>query len=451
MKICIFGASPDTGNLGVTALGYSVLRGIWRMFPGAEITVFDYGSGVREERIVNDGDECSFSRSGAYMTRRYYRSESLDLIRILTRLGASSGKSHARLREADLVLDASGGDSFSDIYGRRRFRSVTLGKLATLELRRPLVLLPQTYGPFQSPRVRRVARQIIERADQVWARDPWSHASLQGLLGDSFDARRHRQGVDVAFDLEAKAPPDERCEILKDWIQDSTGVPIIGLNVSGLLLNRPALASGQYGLRAEYGAVISSLIERLLSESTAKILLVPHVCSSGGVGESDLEACESIRASIRGLNDERVRTMPQTDDPRLAKWWIAKTDWFCGTRMHSTIAAMSSGVPTAGIAYSPKMHGVFETCGQASSVVDPRESTTKESIEALMKSWRIREDTRISLRSHLPKVLETAQSQLESILLGSPQCGSPSSTEAPETASTSTSSASGSSGADRVS
>ena len=33
----------------------------------------------------------------------------------------------------DAVLDISGGDSFSDIYGMHRVRSICLGKLATLE------------------------------------------------------------------------------------------------------------------------------------------------------------------------------------------------------------------------------------------------------------------------------------------------------------------------------
>ena len=44
---------------------------------------------------------------------------------------------------------------------------------------------------------------------------------------------------------------------------------------------------------------------------------------------------------------------------------IARMDWFVGTRMHATIAALSTGVPAGEVAHSPKFRGISERCDLA--------------------------------------------------------------------------------------
>jgi polysaccharide pyruvyl transferase WcaK-like protein len=97
------------------------------------------------------------------------------------------------------------------------------------------------------------------------------------------------------------------------------------------------------------------------------------------------------------------------------KWLIARSDWFCGTRMHACIAALSSGVPTAAVAYSDKTLGVFETCGQGGEVVDPRVCGTDEVVERLWDSYTRRDAVRGSLARHLPAVLSKANEQMNII------------------------------------
>ena len=54
------------------------------------------------------------------------------------------------------------------------------------------------------------------------------------------------------------------------------------------------------------------------------------------------------------------------------KWAVARADFFCGKRMHSTITGLSSRVPTAAIAHSKKMRGMFECCGAGDQTPDPQ-------------------------------------------------------------------------------
>jgi polysaccharide pyruvyl transferase WcaK-like protein len=94
---------------------------------------------------------------------------------------------------------------------------------------------------------------------------------------------------------------------------------------------------------------------------------------------------------------------------------ISKMDWFCGTRMHATIAGLSTGVPTATISYSDKALGVFESCGQGAEVFDPRVLEGNEIVERLMDSYRRRGETRSSLGNAVREVKAQAVAQMDEI------------------------------------
>ena len=83
-----------------------------------------------------------------------------------------------------------------------RFKATIAPKKLALSIGRPLILLPQTYGPFEHPRTRQIAQKLVSNATLAFARDPDSFKNLKALLGRHFDPARHREGVDLAFGLE---------------------------------------------------------------------------------------------------------------------------------------------------------------------------------------------------------------------------------------------------------
>lgn len=413
--ICVFGAALDTGNLGVSALCTSVFWGLAQRGLADSIVLFDYSRGYGRKACHMGGENLEISRCGAYHTKRYYRDESLWNIRVSARLGGLGNVAARTIRHASAILDISGGDSFTDLYGPWRFRAITLPKLIALENAKPLILLPQTYGPFTGEPARKTAKRILRASAMAWARDEHSFEALKALLGGAFDPDRHRLGVDVAFGMPHTRPAEALIAGRIEWLEDQC-TPLVGFNVSGLLLNRPREAAEQYGFKADYREVIVGFLRRLLRESDARVLLLPHVVTPPGHYESDIEACEGIATALRDESAGRIAVAPVLHDPCEVKWIIAQCDWFCGTRMHSTIAALSSGVPTAAISYSPKTLGVFETCGQGPHVADPRQLSTEEVVNQLWKSWQERESARHSLSAALPHVLEHAEIQMNDIL-----------------------------------
>jgi len=412
--ITLFGASPDTGNQGVTALCYSVLDGLAQrnLEP---LTVFDHGRGRRAGRVTLDRRRIQFERLGAVNGRRYYKPENLWRMRVAARAGGLWNDSARAVCHSRAVLDVSGGDSFTELYGADRFRTVTLPKRIALEAGRRLILLPQTYGPFSTAAATSTARDIVRRAEFAWARDTESFDQLRALLGGAYDPARHHSGVDMAFGLPASAPARVPAGEWAGWLAEHPRTqPIIGFNVSGLLYNDPDAAASRFGLRADYRTAVLAALRTLLASTDARIILVPHVVVGRRDSECDLAACASVEAAL-GSCGGRVSLLDGSLDAAELKWVIGRTDWFCGTRMHATIAGLSSGVPTVALAYSMKTQGVFETCGQGEEVVDLRACDSVEINERIVNGWRRRDGTRRALADAIPAIRDRAESQMDAI------------------------------------
>ncbi len=243
----------------------------------------------------------------------------------------------------------------------------------------------------------------------AWARDERSFEVLKERLGDRFDPTRHRVGVDVAFGLPSHPPAK-----LPTSFDESGGEPPVGLNVSGLIYNDPNAARERYRFVLDYRELVARFVRWLIEERGARVTLVPHVVPGGDVVESDPRA---NRAVLKELGDfgGRLSLLPEGFDQCETKWLISRCAWFCGTRMHSTIAGLSSGTRTATVSYSPKALGVFESCGLGEAVVDPTSLSTDEALERLRSIYDDRERLGGVLQERLPAVLATADAQMDEI------------------------------------
>ncbi|MFK7751190.1 MAG: polysaccharide pyruvyl transferase family protein [Sedimentitalea sp.] len=264
-------------------------------------------------------------------------------------------------READLVVDIGGGDSFSDIYGGKRLTRLLLLKYLALFARRPLVLGPQTMGPFAKKRWAVLARPAIARATIVATRDTLSTQYLRqlGLKGEIVEAS------DVALKLPYDVVQQPNSEAVR-----------VGVNVSGLLMNGGYTGSNQFGLSMDYPTLLRDIIKRFQSfDHACEVHLVPHVLSfKRGAVEDDYQASLDLAAEFEG-----VVVAPDFRSPSDAKTYIAGLDFFMGARMHACIAAFSSGVPVVPMAYSRKFAGLFGSLGYDKTV-----DCTTESNDAIL-------------------------------------------------------------------
>ena len=406
--VCLFGAALDTGNLGVSALGMSTLAALTKRIPSVRFVLFDHGRGTRSRRLRIGDQDLDVELRGGHISRRVYRRESLWSMYAASRYAPAVNANVRAIRDADLILDISGGDSFTDLYGKKQLDLVTLPKLIALALGRPLILLPQMYGPFRYQESARRATDLLTRTTQAWARDAEGFGQLRSLLGDRFDPGRHRQGVDVAFALPA-TEPTSRTEPAGTWLED--GLPVIGINLSGLLYNDPVDARERFGLATDYRETMLALVEHFMRETDVRVLLVPHV--HGGGNESDVAAAEHLLAHVD--QPTRLAKLHPGLGADEVKYIISQLDWFLGARMHSTIAALSTRTPVAAIAYSDKFAGVFDGCGVGHRVIDARRVTAPEMITTALEAWSTSSTDRTTLASGIVEVEAIARAQFDSL------------------------------------
>jgi polysaccharide pyruvyl transferase WcaK-like protein len=84
--------------------------------------------------------------------------------------------------------------------------------------------------------------------------------------------------------------------------------------------------------------------------------------------------------------------------------------------MHSAIAALGMGVPTAALAYSIKTRGVFATCGQEAHVADARRLSEDEILDIVLRSWDERDKIRAELVDAVPEVIDRAGAQMDVVM-----------------------------------
>ena len=415
MKLALFGTSVKTGNLGLEALTLGALHLIHQIEPEAEVLLFDYVWDSDQVTLVGPEGPRVYTRHGCNGSRRFWHSASLMRMRLGAKLAPLRSPAVQDLADCDLVLDVSGGDSFSDLYGVRRLDMVVGMKALALDLGLPLVLLPQTYGPFLHAASEGKARQVTRQASMAWARDPDSHLVLRELLGSDYSPERHPLGVDMAFAL---APlPLPRLTALLDSQRNAAG-PLVGVNVSGLLANSGQAGRDTLGINLDYPVLVRKVVSGLLAEGAGHVFLVPHVVTPGSEfkPESDPHACEALRESLSP--DERACCTVVSGPFTAAqiKSFIGQLDWFTGTRMHATIAALSTGVPTMALAYSAKFRGVFDLCRSQDQVIDLRTVPSDECLARTLAGFRQRQDQRQVLAQCLPALKRDCAQQMESIL-----------------------------------
>jgi polysaccharide pyruvyl transferase WcaK-like protein len=285
----------------------------------------------------------------------------------------------AAVRRCDIVLDIGAGDSFSDIYGAKRFLKYMLAKAVVHLARRPLVVSPQTIGPFAATWARILAFASLRRSAAIFARD---QLSVDFLREAGFGGT-----VTLASDVALKlpyAPPAPR----------PPGGPVrVGINVSGLLMNGGYTGANMFGLALDYPRMMRRLIAAFALKPGCEVHLVAHVISDHIAIEDDYRAGQALAAEIGAATGARIVLAPKFASPSEAKTYIASLDFFTGSRMHACIAAFSSGVAMLPIAYSRKFAGLFDALGYAHTL-DCR-SQAAEDIEArVMAGFEARETLR---------------------------------------------------------
>lgn len=246
------------------------------------------------------------------------------------------------LRNLSCVAAINGGDGFSDIYGAAMFESRNPYSYLAMRAKIPLIILPQTIGPFKEERNFVEARRILQYATAVYIRDKQYTKEL-----DSMGVK-----YELTKDLSSYMLPEPWDIDIKE--------DAIGINVSGLAY------SNNFMELAGHFDVYPELIDRLIChfrDNGNPVYIIPHAYGYNNPEENNDDMIASREAYKRLKDKSNVYLIDKDLISPQVKYVISSMSFFCGTRMHANFAAIYTGVPVFGLAYSYKFEGAFDANG----------------------------------------------------------------------------------------
>jgi len=327
VKALILWAEPQSKNLGVRVLAEGSRALLGKAFGDVEVEFQGFGAGDAPVRIGTPRGQL----------RRLVSRQNDELV--------------DWVRTFDLVVDTRAGDSFADIYGQRRLFVMTLMAEIVAKAGAPLILGPQTIGPFTTRRGRTMARRSLKAAHVVMARDPES-AGQSDRVGRPVDITT----TDVVFALEPVVPSGHR-DVL--------------INPSGLLWGK-----NEHVNSADYQALIRGVCTALLLQGR-RVSLIAHVLESPLL-DNDVPVVQSLGREL----GEQVEVLVPADlaDVRAM---LASAEVVVGSRMHACLNALSVGRPAIPLAYSRKFDPLLRHIGW-NNTVDLR--TDADPVSAVLRA-----------------------------------------------------------------
>ncbi len=241
-----------------------------------------------------------------------------------------------------IVAAINGGDGLTDLYGNKLLDSRLPEMKLAIESRIPFIVMPQTIGPFLDPANKERILSILGKAQKIYVRDT------------NFVKELEDKGLQYEVDN------DLSCYMQPEPVDVEIKHPCVGVNVSGLAYsNRFGNLAGEFDC---YPALMEGIV-RMFQSKGCNVYIIPHSYNTERIeaNNDDMEASKQFYDGLAGKENvffvDRNLISPQI------KYLISRMDFFIGTRMHANFAAIFTGTPVFGLAYSYKFKGAFERNG----------------------------------------------------------------------------------------
>ncbi|MCM1987578.1 polysaccharide pyruvyl transferase family protein [Methanococcoides seepicolus] len=300
--------------------------------------------------------------------------------------------------DCDLVIN-SGGDQMSGENGIGVLGNYVNILYAVL-LGKPVVLYGESLGYFKSSTLNYITKLVFNKTQLIIVRE---NISEKYLVENGITDPKICVTSDPAF-LLSPVSQDHVFNILSAEGINDIQRPLIGINPSGLI-NK--FMEGEKQESAEkFIGIMAEVIDNLIDNLNAVIIMVPHVYSTGN---DDRIVINRIFKSVK--NKSKLLSIKNEHSPEELKGVIGLCDLFIGARMHATIASTSMLVPTVGIAYSHKMHGIIgEMLGQEKYIIDINDLDYTSLISKINDAWENKEKIKKELQAKIPIIKDKAMS-----------------------------------------
>ena len=266
------------------------------------------------------------------------------------------------------------GFAYSDLWGPQSTKDFSELTRYYKSRKKPVILLPQAFGPFQKDETRFAFRKVIDNASLIFARDRKSYEYVVELAPDP---TKILQAPDITLFYPRYS--DNEIRVHSDYV---CVVPNIRM-----------LDVGKNDWGEKYETYLILIIKEIIHQGL-QVRLVVHD-SSGG----DLRIAQSIFEEVAS---SRV-TIVDEQDPVALKQVIGESLMLIGSRYHSLVAAFSKEVPAIALGWAHKYDMLFEDFGCEQLMILP--GTPVEAVLERVTNL-IDEDTNLFYRHRIAEQLQ---------------------------------------------
>lgn len=282
------------------------------------------------------------------------------------------------LADADLVLVCGGGNFYTTNAGDglTGWFGFTLSCCAVaLLMGRPVVLLPQSIGPFHSSTQRRAMAAIVRHARLTCVRE---RVSLR-VLHELGSAQKALYVPDLAFGAQSEATAAASALLDRTGVTGSKATLRVGMSIIDWQTQYPL-----FSRQCEYEDAVIGFINTMTAQG-GQIVLFGQSC---GPSAHDDDRRINTRIYARVADPQSVYLVNEVVPPDVLQAAYGAMDYFVGTRMHSVILALNAGTRVLTIGYLHKTRGVFETLGLQEQYLDINTITAAQLIAAFEQLGR---------------------------------------------------------------
>lgn len=334
-------------NRGAEALLRTRIASMRRYLPDVEfyvLTIYKDSCQPIEgvEYIQTFGGQREKLKSPTYLLKSSFLALLWSFDLLLYRLtGECILKDVRKISNSDAFISTDG-DVLGEDYGLMpyiwRLYYLSIG----LFLKKPVIIFAEGLGPFKSKFGRKISKIFFNKCTYISVRDEVSHEYLIDLgIKSKIDVV-----PDSAFLLE-KADD-------KNLNYKEANRLLVGISVSELATKYGFKYGDEEDSYLGFIRFMSEVSSYIIDTYNADIIFVPHVIQ---IERDDHKTSEDICNLIKNYSHTRIAD--KNLDARQLKSIISYCDLMIASRMHASIAAISTGVPVIGIAYSHKMEGIF--------------------------------------------------------------------------------------------
>jgi polysaccharide pyruvyl transferase WcaK-like protein len=289
------------------------------------------------------------------------------------------------INESKAVL-MLGGDNYTLDYGHPD-KFFSLNRYVQAQ-NKPVILWGASVGPFsREPEYEKFVITELKKITRIYVRESITYRYLASLGVEE----NVRLIADPSYFLEPGIYN------LPKEIENVIAQGCIGLNLSPLLCRYSGNNLDTWINQA--AEIIAFLVEAL----PFPLLLIPHVVSSNNNKyEDDFIFLDQVFKRLNCVNG-KLHLLGNGLTAAETKWVISRLTAFVGARTHSTLAALSTGVPTISIGYSSKSRGINEDIyGHTNWVINVKDLSPNTLAERINELLNLREGIHSDLMATIP-------------------------------------------------